>query len=90
VVGKPERKRSPGKYRSRREDNIKIERKEIGVRMWVGFTWPRIGSIGGLSDSIRDVKFLDHLRYQQLLKKDSALWSSVQVSDKENVREQHV
>jgi hypothetical protein len=77
VVGKPEGKKFLGKYRSRWKDNIKIYHKEIGARMWVGFIWSRIGSIGGLSYSVRDMKFLDHLSYYQLPKKVSALWSWV-------------
>jgi hypothetical protein len=36
LVGKPERKRSPGRSRRRWENNIKLDRKEIG---WSGMDW---------------------------------------------------
>jgi hypothetical protein len=46
VVGKPEEKRPLGRSRRRWEDGIKMDLREIG---WgSGFTWLRIGIVGGL------------------------------------------
>jgi hypothetical protein len=44
LVGKPEGK-SP---RRRWEDGIKMDLGEIGWGVWSGFTWLRIGTVGGL------------------------------------------
>jgi hypothetical protein len=46
-VGKPEGKRPPERARRRREDGMKMDLGEIGV-VWSGFTWLRIGTVGGL------------------------------------------
>jgi hypothetical protein len=44
LVGKPEGKRPLGRSRHRWADNIKIDLREIGFRMWIGFIWIRIGT----------------------------------------------
>jgi hypothetical protein len=47
-VGKREGKRPLGRPRFRREDNIKMDLREIGIDGRTGFSWLRIGSNGGL------------------------------------------
>jgi hypothetical protein len=47
-VGKPEGKRELERPRSRWEDGIKMDLREIGWGVWSGFTWLRIGTGGGL------------------------------------------
>jgi hypothetical protein len=47
--GKPERKSPLGRLRRRWEDGIKMDLREIGWGgVWSGFTWLRIGTVGGL------------------------------------------
>jgi hypothetical protein len=48
LVGKPERKRPFGRPRRRWEDGIRMNIKEIGLGVWIGFDWLRIGTGGGL------------------------------------------
>jgi hypothetical protein len=48
LVGKPEVKRPLGSPRSRWEDWIKMDLREIGWGGWSGFTWLRRGTVGGL------------------------------------------
>jgi hypothetical protein len=48
LVGKPEGKRPLERPRRRLEDMIKMDFKEIGWGGWSGFTWLRIGIVGGL------------------------------------------
>jgi hypothetical protein len=49
LVGKPEGKSPLERRRRRWEDEIKIDLREIGWRgVWSGFTWLRIGTVGGL------------------------------------------
>jgi hypothetical protein len=48
LVGKPKRKRPLGRPRRRWEDGIKMDLREIGCGVWSGFTWLRIGTVGGL------------------------------------------
>jgi hypothetical protein len=48
LAGKPEGKRPHGRLRRRWEDGIKMVLKEISWGMWSGFTWLRIGIVGGL------------------------------------------
>jgi hypothetical protein len=48
LVGKPEGKRPLGRPRCRWEDEIKMDLGEIGWGVWSGFTWLRIGTVGGL------------------------------------------
>jgi hypothetical protein len=47
LVGKPKGKRPLERPRRRWED-VKINLWEIGWGVWSGFTWLRIGIIGGL------------------------------------------
>jgi hypothetical protein len=47
-IGKPEGRRPLGRPRRRWEDNIKMDLREIGLGMWIGFIWLRIGTGGGL------------------------------------------
>jgi hypothetical protein len=49
LVGKPEGRRPLGRPRRRWEDNIKIDRQEVGWGgAWTGSIWLRIGTGGGL------------------------------------------
>jgi hypothetical protein len=48
LMGKPEGKRQLWRPRRRREDRIKMGLREIGWGVWTGFTWFRIGTVGGL------------------------------------------
>jgi hypothetical protein len=48
LIGKPERKRPLERPRHRWEDGINIELREIDLVVWSGFTWLRIGIVGGL------------------------------------------
>jgi hypothetical protein len=49
LVGRPEGKRPLERPRLRWKDGIKMDLTEIGWgRVWSGFTWLRIGTVGGL------------------------------------------
>jgi hypothetical protein len=48
LVGRPEGRRPLGRPRRRWEDNKKMDLKEIGLGMWIGLIWVRIGVGGGL------------------------------------------
>jgi hypothetical protein len=48
LVGKPEVKRPLGKPERRWEDGIRMDLSEIGLGVWIGFDWLRIGTGGGL------------------------------------------
>jgi hypothetical protein len=43
LVGKPEGKRPLGRPRRRWEDGVRMELREIGFGVWIGFDWLRIG-----------------------------------------------
>jgi hypothetical protein len=65
-VLKPEGKKPLGRPKSRWEDNIKINLREVGCGAWTAFTWLRTGTGGGLckcsnepSGSIKCWDFLD-------------------------------
>jgi hypothetical protein len=47
-MGKPKGKRPLERSRCRWEDGINVDLREIGWRVWSGFTCLRIGIIGGL------------------------------------------
>ena len=47
LVGKLEGKRPLGRPRRRWVDNIRMDLQEVGVDMWTGLGWPRIGTGGG-------------------------------------------
>jgi hypothetical protein len=44
----PKEKRPLERPRRRWEDGIKTDLREVGWRVWSGFTWLRIGTVGGL------------------------------------------
>jgi hypothetical protein len=48
LMGNPEGKRPPGRPRRRWKDRIGMDLKETGWGVWSGFTWLRIGTVGGL------------------------------------------
>jgi hypothetical protein len=48
LVGKPEGKSPPGRPRHSWEDGIGMDLGEIGLGVWIGFDWLRIGTAGGL------------------------------------------
>jgi hypothetical protein len=48
LVGKPEGKRPLERPRRRWRDGIKMDLGEIGCGVWSGFSWLRIGTVGGL------------------------------------------
>jgi hypothetical protein len=48
LVGKPEAKRPLGRPRCRWEDGIRMDLRENGLGVWIGFNWLRIGTGGGL------------------------------------------
>jgi hypothetical protein len=48
LVGKPEGKRPLGIPRRRWEDGIRMDLREIGWGVWIGFDWLRIGAGGEL------------------------------------------
>jgi hypothetical protein len=48
LIGRPEGRRPLGRPRRRWEDNIKMDLREIGFGVWIGFIGLRIGTGGGL------------------------------------------
>jgi hypothetical protein len=50
LVGKPEGKKPLGRPRRRWENGIRIDLREIGWRVWNGFSWLRLGTGGGLCE----------------------------------------
>jgi hypothetical protein len=44
LVGKPEGKRTLGRPRRRWKDGIGIDFRGIGLGVWIGFDWLRIGT----------------------------------------------
>jgi hypothetical protein len=48
LVGKPEGKRPLGRSRHRWEDGIRMDLREIGLGVWIGFDSLRTGTGGGL------------------------------------------
>jgi hypothetical protein len=48
LVRKPEGRRPLGRPRRKCEDGFKMDLEEIGWGVWSGFTWLRIGTVGGL------------------------------------------
>jgi len=47
LVGKPEGKGPLGSPRRRWEDNINMDRQEVGCGTWTGSMWIKIGTCGG-------------------------------------------
>jgi hypothetical protein len=48
LVRKPEGKRPFGRPRCRRENGIRMDLREIGWGVWIGFDWLRTGTGGRL------------------------------------------
>jgi hypothetical protein len=48
LVGKPEGKRPLVKPRRRRDDGIRMDLRETGLGVWIGFDCLRTGTGGGL------------------------------------------
>jgi hypothetical protein len=48
LVGKPQGKRLLGRPRCRWEDGIRMDLREIGLGVWIGFDWLRTGTGVGL------------------------------------------
>jgi hypothetical protein len=48
LVRKPEGKRPLGRPRRRWEDGVRMDLREIGLEVWIGFDWLRIWAGGGL------------------------------------------
>jgi hypothetical protein len=48
LAGKPEGKRSLGRPRRRRIDNIKMDLSDIGLILWTGLVWLSMGTGGEL------------------------------------------
>jgi hypothetical protein len=48
LVGKPEAKRPLGRPSCRWEDGIRMDLRETGLGVWIGFNWLRTGTGGGL------------------------------------------
>jgi hypothetical protein len=48
LVGKPEERRPLGRPRRRWEDGVRMDLREIGLGVWIGFDWLRIGTSVGL------------------------------------------
>jgi hypothetical protein len=73
LVRKLEGNSPRGRPRCRWEDNIKMDLKEVGWRVWTGFIWLRIGTIGGSCEHMVSIKcweFLGWLSIWWLFKKD--------------------
>jgi hypothetical protein len=48
LVGNTEGKRPLGRPRRRWENGIRMDLREIGLGVWIGFDWLRTGTGGGL------------------------------------------
>jgi hypothetical protein len=48
LVGKPEGKRPLVRPRRRWEDRVRMDHRDIGLGVWIGFDWLRAGTGGGL------------------------------------------
>jgi hypothetical protein len=48
LVGKPEGKRPLGRPKRRWEDGIRMDLREIGLGVWIGFDWLRTETGGWL------------------------------------------
>jgi hypothetical protein len=48
LVGKAEGKSPLGRPEHRWEDGIRMDLRESGLGVWIGFDWLRIGTGGGL------------------------------------------
>ena len=57
-VGKLEGERPLGRLRRRWEDNMNMDRHEVGWGPWTGLIWLRIWTGGGLLHTSHNFKFL--------------------------------
>jgi hypothetical protein len=48
LVRNPQEKRPFERPRRRWEDGIRMDLREVGLGVWSGFTWLRIGTVDGL------------------------------------------
>jgi hypothetical protein len=48
LVGKPEGKRPLQRPKCKQKNELKMDLSETGWGVWSGFTWLRIGTVGGL------------------------------------------
>jgi hypothetical protein len=48
LVEQPEGKRPLGRPRRKWEDGFRMDLREIGLGVWIGFDWLRTGTGGGL------------------------------------------
>jgi hypothetical protein len=48
LVGKPKGKRPLGRPRRMWEDRVRMDLRETGLGVWIGFDWLRTGTGGGL------------------------------------------
>jgi hypothetical protein len=48
LVGKPKGQVPLGRPRHRWDDNVQMGLREIGLGVWIGFIWLRIGVSGGI------------------------------------------
>jgi hypothetical protein len=65
LAGKPEGKRPLGKLCSRWEDiNIKINLREIGLAMWIGFILLRIGTSEHYNEPSGSMALIHRVKFQ--------------------------
>jgi len=57
LVRKPERKRPHERPRCKWDDNIRMDLKEIGWKVWTGCIWLRIGTGGRLLWGLCSMEF---------------------------------
>jgi hypothetical protein len=48
LVGKPEGRRPLGRPSCTWEDGVRMDLREIGLGVWIGFDWLKTGTGGGL------------------------------------------
>jgi len=48
LIGIPEEKRPLGRHSRRSEDDLRMDLREYGGKVWIGFISLRIGTSGGL------------------------------------------
>ena len=84
LVGKPVGMRPLGRPRRRKEDNIKMDLRELGWRHGLDQSGSGQGQVAGCceygdepSGSIKCREFFEYLRTFELLRKDTASWSQL-------------
>jgi hypothetical protein len=58
LVGKPEGKKPLGRPRRRWENGIRIDLREIGWRVWNGFSWLRLGTVAASVNMVMNLRVL--------------------------------